>query len=75
MTEDERYIEGFNHGYELMTHDPDMAMIISKGVSNNNDPYATAFIHGSLQAVKEQGNARSNDSVERVKREIDEYER
>jgi len=75
MNDDDRYIYGFNHGYEVMTQDPDMAMIISKGMTNNSDPYAMAFIHGSLQAMKEQENARSQENVDRAIREIDEYER
>lgn len=71
MTDDQKYIEGFNHGYELMKKDPDMAMIIARGIGKSSDPYAKAFVAGNMELLREQELSKVDNRIEEYQKKLE----
>lgn len=54
MTEEEHIQKGFNAGYQLQRHNPELTMQIEKGFTDKDHPYAQGFTAGSREFTKEQ---------------------
>lgn len=53
MTEEEQIQKGFNHGYQLQKHQPELAKTLQEGFQDKKAPYALGFIAGSQEYVLE----------------------
>lgn len=72
MTEEQHIQKGFNAGYQLQKHNPDLAKQMQKGFSFQEHPYAKAFASGRKEYVKEQSNEKANmmdDYSKRIQRQ------
>lgn len=54
MTEEQQIQKGFNHGYQLQKHEPELAQTLQQGFSKQDSPYAQGFVAGGQERVKEQ---------------------
>lgn len=60
MTEAEKEkLEGFNTGYIIDKHRPELAQQLVEGISKSEDPFVEGFIAGSKESVKERAQTRS----------------
>ena len=53
MTEEQYIQKGFNHGYQLQKHQPELAQQLQQGFADKNTPYAQGFTAGSQEYSKE----------------------
>lgn len=53
--ESEIFIKGFNQGYELEGHDPEIAQTVREGFKNVDHPYVRGFEFGTKEFQKEKG--------------------
>lgn len=53
MNEDQKYIEGFNSGYNLHQADAELAETLFQGITSSNDHYASGIKDGVQQSIKE----------------------
>ena len=51
--EEELAIKGFNAGYNIEKHLPELAQQLSKGFQDSAHPFAEAFIKGAEEMTKE----------------------
>lgn len=60
MTEQEYIKNGFNAGYQLQQHSPELAETIQQGFTNKDHPYAKGFVAGSQEFALEKSNTKSS---------------
>ena len=65
MTRDQYLQDGFNAGYQLQQHKPELAAHLQKGFANKQHPYARGFSSGQQQYIKEQSQEQSRHSSSR----------
>lgn len=53
MTIKEKIIEGFNAGYLMEKHEPELSKSLREGIPNPKDPYILGFLKGAQQCQKE----------------------
>lgn len=66
MDEKNALIKGFNAGYWLEKHEPELSKIIQESFADRDHPYADGFIKGSNEFEQEQifdSNAESPDQT------------
>lgn len=63
MTENEKIRKGFNAGYVLEQHNPELSRRLYDSMAKSDDPYAQGFIKGSRQYVQD-SLTRSADKTE-----------
>jgi len=54
MTEEQYIQKGFNNGYQLQKHDPELSKTLQNGFTDKEHPYAQGFVAGSQEYVNEQ---------------------
>ena len=63
MSEEQLIQKGFNHGYQLQKHDPQLAENLAKGWQDQNHPYSQAFAAGRQEFSKEKALENFNPSL------------
>ena len=53
MSETEKLRKGFNAGYVLEQHNPELTRLLHDSMAESSDPYAQGFIKGSRQYVQD----------------------
>lgn len=53
MTDEQLIQKGFNHGYQLQKHQPELAEQIQSGLSDKQSPYSQGFQAGLQEHVRE----------------------
>lgn len=70
LNEEQLIQKGFNAGYQLQQHKPELAQKLQNGFTDKTHPYAQGFIAGSNEYVKEQSKAKeTNADSDKVKRD------
>ena len=61
MTEEQQIQKGFNAGYLIAKHKPELAEIMQHGFVDKENPYALGFIAGAKEHEKEMSKARTRN--------------
>lgn len=65
MEAEQKFIKGFNAGYLLAKHNPQLSWILNQGVQENENPLVQGFLAGTLEygreKLKEQMNSYPKD--------------
>ncbi len=71
MTFEEHIQKGFNAGYQLEKHNPELASTLKKGFTDKEHPYVQGFMAGSQEyskeVVKEKSSPLSKYSLDKKK--------
>ena len=59
MDKDQELIEGFNAGYIIEKHRPELAKQLVEGLEQTSDSFVEGFIAGSKESIKEKVKSRS----------------
>jgi len=57
--------QGFNDGYVLQKHKPELATNIARSFDDPSHPYANGFIGGTIQLIKEKQVERDKTNIKK----------
>ncbi|MEO1262980.1 MAG: hypothetical protein AAFZ15_29500 [Bacteroidota bacterium] len=53
MEEEKKFLKGFNAGYQLAKHSPELSNKLKKGIQKSENPYVSGFFAGTHEFNKE----------------------
>ncbi|MCB0518086.1 MAG: hypothetical protein H6577_09895 [Lewinellaceae bacterium] len=61
MTDEQKIVKGFNAGYLMARHRPELSQTIQKGLDNKEDSYVVGFIAGAKEYEREVSKPRTRN--------------
>jgi hypothetical protein len=66
MNTEQYYAKGFNHGYTIAKHDPDLAEKLSTGIKSKGS-YKDGFNAGTKESTKENTKPKAGSRMEEIR--------